>query len=159
MVYEDCKIYGPYVRKDDRMHICVKFPNKNRTTVSYPKYLMEVHLNRYLLPNETVDHIDRDFTNNDITNLQILDRNEHARLDAKRLKGQQFNCPECNSTIVLDDKKLSSVLKNNRRKNRKITGPFCNKSCAGLYGAKVQNNVIEKLQQIKSSENIFFMIK
>jgi hypothetical protein len=36
MVYENCKIYGPYLGKDKRLRIIVKFSNGTKTTVSYP---------------------------------------------------------------------------------------------------------------------------
>ena len=42
---------------------------EKRITLSYPKYLIEVHLDRYLEKEETVDHIDGNFLNNVISNL------------------------------------------------------------------------------------------
>ena len=92
MPYETAKIYGPYLRPDGRQHIIAVYPDGSRKTTSYPKYLMEVHLGRYLLPTETVDHIDRDFTNNSISNLQVLSKETHSRLDAKRLASEVVKC-------------------------------------------------------------------
>ena len=66
MVYKDCKLYGPYSNSaDGRLRCMIVFPNKKRKTISYPKYLMEVHLGRYLDIDETIDHIDGNFLNND----------------------------------------------------------------------------------------------
>ena len=49
MVYENCKFYGPYQsKKDKRLRCLLIYPNGKRITLSYPKYLIEVHLDRYL---------------------------------------------------------------------------------------------------------------
>jgi len=79
------KIYGPYVRKDGRSHICIIHDNGKKQTKSYPRYLIEVYLNRELLPEETIDHINNDFTDNRIENLQILSLSDNAK------KQQQLN--------------------------------------------------------------------
>lgn len=63
--YTNCQIYGPYNRKDGRSVI---FPRKS---VSYPKYLKELELGRYLNDNETVDHNDQDFYNDTLSNLIV----------------------------------------------------------------------------------------
>jgi transcription elongation factor Elf1 len=159
MVYENCNINGPYLRKDGRMHMVIRFPERKLSTVSYPKYLMEQHLGRYLTNDETVDHIDRDFTNNNLNNLQILNRKEHTKLDIKYLKSQKFNCLECGNEMILDGKKLSNFLRNSRRKNVQRSGSFCCKKCVGLYGSKVQNNVIEKLVPIKVISEYMYLDK
>jgi hypothetical protein len=132
-IYTDCKIYGHYVRKDGRKHVCVIFSDGSRKTVSYPKYLLEVHLNRYLNDDETVDHIDRDFNNNDIYNLRIIDRRQHAIDDAKRVDYMiEATCVWCNTYMG----KINHL---NRSKNRTKAGPFCSKECIGQYGSSVQN--------------------
>jgi hypothetical protein len=129
-VYIDCKIYGPYTRKDGRKHICVLFSDGSRTTVSYPKYLMEKHLNRYLNDDETVDHIDRDFTNDEISNLRVVGRKEHASDDAKRRKSSDGICIWCKSSISFTEI-------NKRLKNKRKSGPFCSRKCSGQYGASI----------------------
>lgn len=74
------KIQGPYKRKDGRKHVIYYDPVINlRRTVSYPRHLMMVHLDRELEYWETVDHIDEDFTNDDMDNLQILTRAENIQ--------------------------------------------------------------------------------
>lgn len=158
-VYEDCKINGPYLRKDGRMHVVVRYTTGKKSTISYPKYLVEVNLNRYLLKDETVDHRDRDFTNNELTNLQILNRKEHATLDAKKLKSQKFNCLECGIEMILEGNKLSNFLKNCRRKNKTNSGPFCSRRCVGIYGANVQNNKVKKLEPTIVSSEYYYLDK
>ncbi len=135
MVYDNCKIYGPYKRKDGRQHIIAIFGDGTRRTVSYPKYLVECSLNRYLDADETVDHIDCNIDNNSIENLRVLKRKYHASIDVKRLKSSKFVCPWCNKTFVLEGNKLHNA-KCNRTKGK--AGPFCSKSCAGKYGTHIQ---------------------
>ncbi len=135
MVYENCKIYGPYSGQDKRLRIIVKFPDGIKRTVSYPKYLMEIHLKRYLDADETVDHIDCDYLNNKLSNLRVLLRNEHSYMDAKRRIAKTFKCLTCNNEFLLDGNRLHNAIQD-RLKGK--TGPFCSRICAGKYGKLVQ---------------------
>lgn len=86
-MYDDYEIYQFVESKQDkRIRIILKHKENVRDykLISYPKYLMECHLGRYLLENETIDHIDGNYLNNDISNLQVIDRTEHCKLDAIR---------------------------------------------------------------------------
>ena len=137
--YSDYKVYGPYRRKtDNRYHVIAIDKEGKRKTISYPKYLMEMHLNRYLLRSEEVHHIDENVTNNDLSNLEVKDGAEHKRLH----KTKYFNniivkCIWCNKQITLTPKQQSTRTREIRRKN--VNGPFCSKSCSGKYGAYIQN--------------------
>jgi hypothetical protein len=126
------KIYGPYTGKDGRQRIIV-YENGKRTTVSYPKYLLEQKLSRPLLPDETCDHIDGDFTNNSLDNLQVLSRIDNIRKHAS-LKPREigtFTCPECLVSFTTHMKDA----RHNRKKGK--AGPFCSRSCAGKYGQRL----------------------
>ena len=102
-VYENCRLYGPYKsKKDNRLRIQVIFSDGRRTYMSYPKYLMEVHLGRYLEKDETVHHIDGNPLNNDISNLTVIDRAEHANNDAIRNK---------NITVILKINNKNNIKK------------------------------------------------
>lgn len=136
MVYHQCKIYGPYTRKDGRQHIIVVYPDGCKKTVSYPKYFVEMELGRYLGDNETVDHIDGDVTNNSLPNLQVLPRSVHAAKDARRLCEQSFVCPLCGSEFSLSGRRLSDAITNRKRGK---AGPFCSRRCVGKYGKLVQD--------------------
>ena len=140
-MYESYKIYGPYQGKDKRLRI-VAVNNGIKKTVSYPKYLMEMLLGRYLNSNETVDHIDGDFTNNSYENLVIKDRSIHISDDVKRYKDKKFVCPSCNITFILSGRKLHDAIHN------KSAGPFCSRSCAGKYGRNIRDGY-QKLKIIK----------
>ena len=122
------KVYGPYTRKDGRQHV-ILYSDGVRKTVSYPKFLVENHIGRSLNIDETIDHIDGDFSNNDMNNLRIVGRSEHCSDDVIRRKHIEMECVECGVTFTGDWK----------HRNRKKAGPFCSKSCSGKYGARVQN--------------------
>lgn len=128
----DTIVYGPYTRKDGRKHIVLYWPSENRRqTVSYPKWLIEQHLGRFLLPDETVDHINRDFTDDRLENLQILKRADHAKLDAIRRKPVDAVCAWCNRSFT--------ILNGLNHRGRGKAGPFCSRKCSGEYGTSVQN--------------------
>lgn len=142
MVYENCRIFGPYKRKDQRQHVVIIFEDNRRKTVSYPKYLYEVHHDIYLKPNETIDHIDNDFENNDISNLQILERRYHCYLDAIRKESQRIICQSCGCEFIIDSNRLSEAIFS---KKIGCSGPYCSKSCAG----KAKENHLNVLGEIK----------
>jgi len=123
------KIYGPYTRKDGRQHI-VLYEDGKRKTVSYPKYLLEKKLGRSLLPNETCDHIDGDYTNNCLDNLQLLSRadniRKHAALQPPELI--TLTCPICLKSFT----KLMKDVRWNKKRTK--SGPYCSRSCAGKGG-------------------------
>lgn len=121
------KMYGPYLRKDGRKHVVILHEDGTKQTKSWPRVLMEQHLGRELLPEETVDHIDNDFSNDAIENLQVLSRVENIQKEHKRnpRKIYEFNCPECGD---FSTKYLNEVL-HNRKLGKK--GPYCSRKCAG----------------------------
>jgi len=140
-LYDDFdKVYGPYNRKDGRQHIVLnksslpKGTKGKLKTISFPKAIMEVRLKRVLNSDETVDHIDKNTSNNSVENLQILSRKEHSALDAKRVKDIEVKCFMCGKVFI--------ATKNQLRK--RASGFFCSKQCSGLYGAKMQNKAISK---------------
>lgn len=153
MIYENlAKLYDPYSQKKGRLQATLVFIDGTRKTISYPKYLMELHLNRYLLSNETVDHIDGNFLNNDISNLQVLDRKEHAILDVIRNQNIKVNCTYCNTLFTIQGSKLHT----RNRKDRNNSGYFCSRSCCGKYGVEIQKGkrnhiLIDKIVPNKSS--------
>lgn len=128
------KVYGPYTRKDGRKHVIVIDGDKRRT-ISYSKFLLEDKLGRPLNDNETCDHKDGDFTNDNLDNLQPLSRKENAAkafIDCphKRAKMVQFCCPYCGAQA----EKLKSIVDHNRRLGR--AGPYCSRQCAGKASHK-----------------------
>lgn len=121
------KIYGPYIRKDNRKHIIIVGDDGSKRTQSYPRFVMEQHLGRSLLKEETVDHIDNNFNNNSIENLQILSLSENVK-KATALKPVQiyeFLCPCCGKS----SSKPMNWVKHNWKLGKK--GPYCSRKCAG----------------------------
>lgn len=142
MVYDDFIIYGPYTRKDGRQHV-IAVKNFKKKTISYPKFLMEKHLNRLLSKDETVDHIDKDFTNNSIDNLRVLYRREHIIEDVLRNKDVTVICAFCGKEFKIS----GSSLHCRNRKDKGHTGYFCSKVCTGKYGKQVQLSGIKLPEQ------------
>lgn len=140
-------VCSSYIRGDGRQHIVLNDSKKSKgekgktKTISYPKALMEVKLGRRLTDNETVDHINGDFTDNSIENLQVLDREAHVVKDVIRVKTNYLICPVCGVTFT--------PTKDQRK--RPDRPHFCSRKCAGLYGKQVQLGQ-EKIspQEIKS---------
>ena len=136
-------VLGPYTRPDGRKHIVLNNSNaskgtKGKTkTISYPKALKEIELERKLNHDETVDHHDRDFTNDNNDNLKVKIRSLHASEDALRVKVEDVTCPQCGISFT------PSLNQRNRNKteNRIIAGPFCSKQCSGLYGTNIQKGM------------------
>lgn len=146
--YTNCTIHGPYLRLDGRKHVVICF-NSTKRTVSYPKFIMELHVGRFLNPLlETVDHIDRDLTNNEISNLRIVELSKHVREDQKIIKIDTTNCPVCGNQVS-DDKIKTHYRNRNRKIHNNKAGPFCSRKCAGKYGAELQNKRIHKLDETK----------
>lgn len=91
------------------------------------RVLMENHLGRILEANEVVHHKDSNKFNNRIENLEVLTKNEHAKLHAK--KGRtcvKLVCPECGRTFSKEKREI--------KKDQKQV--FCSRKCNGLYQRK-----------------------
>lgn len=130
---------GYLIECPDKRKRVFLFNNKDdRFGLTYAKYLMSVMLGRILRPDEQVDHIDEDRTNDDPSNLQILTA-EQNRIKSERHrallreKGRvtfHFNCPECGKPKQMLADKYVARLK---------TGipPTCSKSCSAKLQFKL----------------------
>ncbi len=133
------KVYGPIFHKgENRKYICL-VGSLDRTTISYARYLMSIHLGRLLEKHEHVDHINENKLDDRIENLQILTPEENTRKSAKpailiecvcencqeifyRRKGQEpgtnrkksFCSPECSiETMILEERLFKKLKENN----------------------------------------------
>jgi hypothetical protein len=120
------KTYGPYTRKDGRKHVIHIYNDKSRETQSYPRYLMEKYLGRKLLAEETVDHINEDYTDDRPENLQLLSREENARKSIAPAQIVLLTCKNCGKIFG-----RRRALEEYNRTVRIQDGPFCSHTCVG----------------------------
>lgn len=95
--------------------------------MSYPKFLLQQKIGRELVGDETCDHVDEDFENDDLGNLQVLSRAENASKSASKQSTEwfKFSCPECGK----ESERELRFVKANWKKGK--SGPYCSRSCAG----------------------------
>lgn len=128
--YENYWYYKVWHSSQGRWYVnlLLKDNPKNRTTISYARYLMSVTLGRFLDPaSEHVDHKDNDKSNDAIENLQILTPLENLKKQEtlyreKVPKYTELTCPKCG--------KIFSVLsKNYRFKIKNQNTISCSRKC------------------------------
>ena len=129
-LYDGYAVYGPYGSK---RKIVVLVSPGHRTTMSYARYLMSLHLGRELTDDEEVDHVDDDCMNDVIENLQILTPEEN-RAKQNRLRLQRslvtLVCPECG-------KEFTRPRRYTHLSPAKSTAPSCcSRSCSVSYQNK-----------------------
>lgn len=144
-IYGNIKLSRIYDCKDGRKRIDVIFEN-HRKTFQLAKLKLEAYIGRKLIDDETVDHIDGDRTNDSIENLRVLSLSDNAKDSVKRLLPIDCICMMCNVKFTLNSERQRNVIKN---VNKRKAGPFCSKSCAGKYGAEIQNGRIGRLPTLK----------
>jgi len=143
------KVHGPYRRQDGRQIVIIKQDNGKSRTVSYPKFIMEQHLGRILDPDlESVDHLDFDFNNNDISNLRLVPRDQHSADDTRRVKLIDLECDMCGEKF----QRSPRIIRDKAKKGN--TGKFCSRKCSGKYSRKLQLKQMDKLpaQEFIASE-------
>jgi hypothetical protein len=108
----------------------VWYDDGSHGTTLYSRYLMEQHLGRRLDPHaETVDHINDDFTDDRLENLQLMTRADNARKSARPAETMDFTCPRCLNDFVGSARRY----RDNQVKQGK-RGPYCSSSCARRAG-------------------------
>jgi len=105
------------INKEDRKHVLLYNTQKDRTTISYARYLLSCNLRRFLLAEEHVDHINNDKTDDRIDNLQVLSQRDNNTKSARGTKMYDFTCSKCGSIFKL------------RHKNLLGTRKFCSREC------------------------------
>ena len=134
--YKPWKVYGPYKRRDGRQHVILYWPDGTQKTVSYPKYIVECSIGRVLDDDFEVHHIDGDFTNNALSNLQVIEKKLHAAQHQIKYTGGIYTCVLCGKEFTLTARQERYRAGNSKRGAH---GPFCSKTCVGKYGKLIQS--------------------
>jgi len=146
MVYLQCKVYGPYSRKDGRQHVVV-VSNSSTRTVSYPRYLVEVAIDSYLKDNEDVHHKNGDFTDNRLENLEVITHKKHCIKHQQKYTDTIATCVRCGKSFFMSATQARYSADNKRRGK---SSPFCSKKCSGLYGKEIQMSAEKETSQVES---------
>ena len=99
-----------------------------RKAVVLSKVIMEVHLGRYLEEDEVVHHKDGDKYNNELCNLEVMNRRDHLKLhNIKEIWGiKVFVCEVCGKQFSKGGDTLKWCYRHRLRGN---VGPFCSRGC------------------------------
>lgn len=132
------KVYGPYVhttgRLKGRRYLTIINDDGTKTSMLYSRYLMEQHLGRKLSSAEHVDHIDDDFTNDSIENLQILSVSENVKKDHLRRPDKEILdlvCVGCGASFTREGRRE----RGNRKQGK--TGPYCTRGCVARHKGRM----------------------
>ena len=96
-------------------------------TVLEHREKMEQELGRKLKSSEIIHHKNGNRTDNCLSNLEIMQRDSHARLHREpfRVSPKSFFCPQCGKTFT----RLERFVKHSKKQGK--NGPYCSKICSG----------------------------
>ena len=129
-----------YLREDKfgRKRVDLVNSEKDRTTIAYARYLMCVKLGYLLSAEYEVDHVDRDCSNDDITNLQILTKEEHLIKTAKEATtGRNTRILVCECCGKSFEREVRQIV--NKRQ-------FCSHSCNGKMSENLKGKALDVYQ-------------
>ncbi len=149
----EIRTFGPYLNRATNRKIIIEVaPDGTRKTTSYPKWLLSKHLG-YDLKDMTVDHLDRDKTNDDINNLRAIPRADHSALDTRRVVLIKLKCSLCNKKFERSPRLIRDKAK------KGVRGQFCSRQCAGAYSRKLQLGQIKKFPKQKHIDSTYYRNK
>lgn len=138
--FEGYTLYIVYHKKEDRTMAQLVKSSTDRTTMSYARYLMCVHLGRILAKDEHVDHINDDKNDDRIENFQILtqEQNREKYAKANPRKMYELICPICQCMFYRDIHRLWQKV-----------NPCCSRKCGGLKASRTckENKLVEQQVQ------------
>lgn len=114
-------------KKDGRKRLDLVNNKKDRTTIAYARYLMSVKEGRFLEEWEEVDHKDRDCTNDELSNLQILNVEDHKEKTAKEATGRKMLSCICAYCGIEFERYANRNMYNKT---------LCSRSCNAKYNRK-----------------------
>lgn len=110
-------------KTDGRKRLDLVNNYKERTTISYARYLFSVHLG-YIVPDHLhVDHINDDQTDDRLENYQLLTPNENT---AKKARFVDVTCPQCSKITTMRFGDYNWKVKSR-------TNIFCSSSCNAKF--------------------------
>lgn len=127
--YEGMKVYGPYFKPDARKIVSI-IGNGKQFSRNYARYLLECKIGRLLTDNETCHHIDGNYLNDSLDNLEVKDKTEHRRehgIQSRSHFDKEFICAICGKTFTLTRIQCRSRASNINK--RKFRGPLCSAIC------------------------------
>ena len=128
---EDYKSGYLNTNKEPRRTLLLVRNDGTQTSTAYARYLMSIHLGRYLEKYEQVDHKDDNKLNDVIDNLQILSQKENNEKrdlfhGIKLAEDIELECPICK----INFKRPSRNIKHKLQKGKE---PCCSRKCGGIY--------------------------
>ena len=137
-----------YLREDSKGRRRVDLINSrnDRTTISYARYLMCVKIGYVLSNDYEVDHIDGNCNNDEISNLQILTKEEHLKKTTKEVTtGRSVRTLSC----ICCGKDFEREVRNIRN-SRSICSRSCNGKLSTNLKAKSKALSYEEVLEIRS---------
>ena len=133
--YSDDWLHGYInINSDGRRTLTLYNSDDNRSSTQYARYLMAVYLKRYLRPEEHIDHIDNDKTNDNLNNLQILSLHEN-NIKTHKKPDICLVCPVCKKPFTRSCTQLRG------KKHLINTGILCcSRSCGAKQGYTTRLN-------------------
>lgn len=118
---EDWKYGYLQINPEGRRTVILYSSRNKRSSTQYARYLLAVKEGRYLTEWEEADHIDEDFTNDDISNLQILSIDDHRSKSIKNGAKKsyiEFTCVCCGHLFLRRKHQVTKATK------------YCSRECS-----------------------------
>lgn len=141
--------------KDSRARVDLYNSNKDRTTISYARYVMSVHLGRYLNDDEEVGHINSDCSDDRLENLQLLRVEDHREKTSKeRATGRsmvKLRCPVCHKNFHREARVVRrDAIDGKDKKSGRVNS--CCRSCNGIMSHRLQKMDSELIELIRNEQ-------
>ena len=133
-------VNGPYPYSYDkrRKFVVITFDDGSKKSVSYPRYVMEQHLGHPLPANKDVHHKDENPSNNDISNLELVDRIKHRRDHSTKHSFEESTetCVICGKQFVYTVQRKRDYFHNTGKLVN--DNPTCSKVCQCKFARQEQ---------------------
>lgn len=133
-------VNGPYRFNYDRRRqfVVITYTDGSHTSKSYPRYIVEQYIGRPLTADEDIHHIDGNPENNEISNLQIVDRIKHRSKHAEKhhFEDSIEVCVICGLSFNYTAKRKRDYYHNTGKLYNE--NPTCSKVCQCKFARKEQ---------------------